>query len=232
MGTAHRFMRRTSNMAKCPKCGVRKGKRPCQPLGAAICSLCCGEHRMRDIDCNEDCPFLEAGEEWQRDRQMARAYHKGRDYVRERWEAFKPRGASEPDFDMVTFCMDIESGIHLFHRNHPRLLDSDVLTALEGVRMSYSPVSLPPSARNPLEEALLSRLERATQGKDRRLSSDDRRQCTEAVMASVKRHASGNPDSTRYLEFIAPYFSELPMSMLEPDSGKTERKPGSLLWTP
>jgi hypothetical protein len=45
-------------MATCRYCEHRKGKRSCPALAGAICSACCGQHRLRDIDCPADCVHL------------------------------------------------------------------------------------------------------------------------------------------------------------------------------
>lgn len=43
---------------KCVKCGARKGKRACPALQGDICAPCCGEHRLKTIDCPADCSWL------------------------------------------------------------------------------------------------------------------------------------------------------------------------------
>ena len=42
----------------CCHCGHRKGKRSCPALAGAICSRCCGQHRLVEIDCPSDCIHL------------------------------------------------------------------------------------------------------------------------------------------------------------------------------
>ena len=48
-------------MAVCPLCRSRKGKRSCPALRTAICSVCCGEKRLVEISCPQDCVYLEQG---------------------------------------------------------------------------------------------------------------------------------------------------------------------------
>ena len=50
---------------KCVTCRQRKGKRPCPAKGAGICSQCCGEKRVIEIDCPPDCHYLTAGQQYQ-----------------------------------------------------------------------------------------------------------------------------------------------------------------------
>ena len=45
-------------MATCLHCEHRKGKRSCPALAGAICATCCGQHRLRDIDCPTGCVHL------------------------------------------------------------------------------------------------------------------------------------------------------------------------------
>jgi hypothetical protein len=45
-------------MATCSYCEQRKGKRSCPALGGTICSQCCGQHRLQDIDCPSACIYL------------------------------------------------------------------------------------------------------------------------------------------------------------------------------
>ncbi|HET7502373.1 MAG TPA: MbcA/ParS/Xre antitoxin family protein [Kofleriaceae bacterium] len=45
-------------MASCKYCDQRKGKRSCPALGGAICSQCCGQHRLVEIVCPSDCVYL------------------------------------------------------------------------------------------------------------------------------------------------------------------------------
>lgn len=45
-------------MATCLHCGHRKGKRSCPALAGTICATCCGQHRLRDIDCPAGCVHL------------------------------------------------------------------------------------------------------------------------------------------------------------------------------
>ena len=48
---------------KCAVCNQRKAKRPCPAKGSSICSLCCGEKRVLELNCPETCEYLKAGRE-------------------------------------------------------------------------------------------------------------------------------------------------------------------------
>jgi hypothetical protein len=48
---------------KCVLCDQRKAKRFCPAKNALICAQCCGEKRVLEIDCPENCTYLKAGRE-------------------------------------------------------------------------------------------------------------------------------------------------------------------------
>jgi hypothetical protein len=46
---------------KCLVCNQRKAKRFCPAKGSQICPQCCGEKRILELDCPENCQYLESG---------------------------------------------------------------------------------------------------------------------------------------------------------------------------
>jgi hypothetical protein len=46
---------------KCGLCDLKRAKRHCPAKSALICPQCCGEKRVLEIDCPENCPYLIAG---------------------------------------------------------------------------------------------------------------------------------------------------------------------------
>ena len=46
-------------MVKCWFCKTQKGKRYCAPIDNVLCPICCGENRLKRIDCIEECRYLE-----------------------------------------------------------------------------------------------------------------------------------------------------------------------------
>jgi hypothetical protein len=46
---------------KCPVCNQKKAKRFCPAKGTQVCPHCCGEKRILEIDCPDDCQYLESG---------------------------------------------------------------------------------------------------------------------------------------------------------------------------
>jgi hypothetical protein len=45
--------------AKCGYCGKRAAKRFCPTLDKLICPVCCGENRLKNIDCDKGCRYLD-----------------------------------------------------------------------------------------------------------------------------------------------------------------------------
>ena len=54
-------------MSRCLHCQQRKGKRSCSVLQGPICSVCCGQHRGREIACPLDCQCFKTKEPEQPD---------------------------------------------------------------------------------------------------------------------------------------------------------------------
>ena len=46
----------------CPLCQKRPAKRACPALRQDICAVCCATKRLVEIQCTEDCRYLEAGQ--------------------------------------------------------------------------------------------------------------------------------------------------------------------------
>lgn len=65
-------MRESSHLQECPHCNSRKARRPCPVLGS-ICTVCCGRHRRREIDCPEECTYLFGTAEVERASEVVRS---------------------------------------------------------------------------------------------------------------------------------------------------------------
>ncbi len=120
--------------AVCDYCHTRKGKRPCPALGS-ICSLCCGENRLTKINCPADCPYLEAGTDYQRQRVGELFRQDRRRAYREVFEIGGEKAAGLLNLiEIVCFSY--------FH-NKPSGLDGEVVAALEFIRRLLSPLHFP-----------------------------------------------------------------------------------------
>jgi hypothetical protein len=57
-------------MARCPLCSERSAKRFCPAKQTMICAVCCGTKREVEIDCPGSCVHLQAGREYESERQQ------------------------------------------------------------------------------------------------------------------------------------------------------------------
>ena len=137
-------------MAKCPICGKRTANRNCPALGKAICSICCGEQRLKTIACPRDCPYLVAAEEKLREKrakELSREWERLFAFLRE-----KGRDRLIPLLDILR--EGIANGLYDMDAT-----DAEVVAALEYCASKLSPIELLERAPNllgrALEEALL-----------------------------------------------------------------------------
>ncbi len=120
---------------KCAYCHASKGKRSCPALGGLICSTCCGENRLTKIACPADCPYLEAGTDYQRQRIGDLFRQDRRRAYREVFDLGGEKAAGL--FNLIEIAC-----VSYFH-DKPTGLDGEVVTALEFIRRLLSPLHFP-----------------------------------------------------------------------------------------
>lgn len=115
-------------MAKCGYCNKRKGKRYCPSLDRVICSQCCGENRLKNIDCPSDCKYL-IHESYQQNLQKAKQFKEllnivphGKDN-----DIFQDDRAKTIAYFLEYFFADT------YVKGYFNLIDSHVLEALQDV---------------------------------------------------------------------------------------------------
>ena len=121
-------------MAKCIYCQQKKGKRICKALNGDICTLCCGQHREKDIRCPSDCPFASIKQTYyiQKDedvflKHITDFFHKV--YTKNR----------EPGKNFLIF---LDTKIYEQFFNKPNTTDNNVRSLLKALRARLSPVQL------------------------------------------------------------------------------------------
>ncbi len=133
-------------MSKCLYCHERKGKRPCPALHGAICSQCCGTHRVVSIACHSDCVYLDANVEYQQKRAGDHFEQERRAFYRELLEQSGDKAAEFFYFlEAVTFK-------HFHARSDAQ--DGEVIAAIQALRRSFSPIHVPEGMAPPFTEAL------------------------------------------------------------------------------
>ncbi len=120
---------------RCVYCHTAKGKRACPALGGLICSTCCGENRLTKIDCPADCPYLESGTDYQRQRVGDLFRGERRRAYREVFEIGGEKAAGL--LNLIEFVC-----FSYFH-NKPTGLDGEVVMALDFIRRLLSPLHFP-----------------------------------------------------------------------------------------
>lgn len=113
---------------KCVLCDQKKGKRFCPAKNGLICPQCCGEKRVLELDCPENCEYLKAGRD-----------HEVDDYGR-RLRAMDPdiagvlREALGAHQDVVARLEYVLARERLSDRN---LTDNDVIAAVDVLLETY-----------------------------------------------------------------------------------------------
>ena len=120
---------------KCVYCQTGRGKRSCPALNGLICSACCGENRLVKINCPADCPHLEVGTDYQRQRVGDLFRQDRRRAYREVFDIGGEKAAGLLNLiEVVCFSY--------FH-GKSTALDGEVIAALEFVRRLLSPLHFP-----------------------------------------------------------------------------------------
>ena len=133
-------------MSKCIYCQERKGKRPCPALGGAICSQCCGTHRIVSIACHADCVYLDTNVEYQQKRVGDQFEQERRAFYKDLLEQSGDKAAEMFYFlEAVTFK-------HFQAKSDAQ--DGEVIAAIQALRRSFSPIHVPEGMAPPFTEAL------------------------------------------------------------------------------
>lgn len=202
-------------MAKCVKCKKRKGKRYCAALGGYLCNLCCGLLREKDIDCPQDCSFLEKHKPYQEKRSIEK-------------EQALLRGAS-PEEDilkderMAWLAFHIEAPLKENGEKDKSFTDKDALKALEYAKEKIEKekrILIAPEdrsrAKNVIGEAVFQNIERCRYegkivlpGDAGGYKKEEKINCLKRVMISVKFLAKGNYKGRNYVEMLIKQFSKI-----------------------
>ncbi|MBS0149944.1 MAG: hypothetical protein JSR31_03325 [Nitrospira sp.] len=122
-------------MNACAYCHDRKGKRPCPALSGSICSLCCGEHRITRISCPTDCVYLDTGSDYQQKRLSEQFLPVRREFYRELDESGGQKAVALFNLiEVITFS---------YFEGRRDGQDAEVITALQALRRTLSPLHVP-----------------------------------------------------------------------------------------
>ncbi|MCL6566350.1 MAG: hypothetical protein K6U09_07985 [Acidobacteriia bacterium] len=112
----------------CPLCQKRTAKRWCPAKGERICAVCCGTEREVTVDCPSDCEFLIAARRYEADHRPS----------------LPPEAVPYPDVAVTVELLHelrpvlAELGLEILKlsREHPPMVDADVLAALHALTES------------------------------------------------------------------------------------------------
>lgn len=133
-------------MSKCLYCHERKGKRPCPALRGAICSQCCGTHRVVSIACHSDCVYLDMNVEYQQKRVGDQFEQERRALYKELLEKWGDKAAE------VFYFLEAVTFKHFQSRSDAQ--DGEVIAAIQTLRRSFSPIHVPEGMAPPFTETL------------------------------------------------------------------------------
>ncbi len=185
-------------VAKCPKCG-RKARRRCPALVGNICSRCCGELRLRELDCPADCVFLE-GEGYQQKRRHERSMSVGRPLL----EVTKHAAKSDADW---RFLMTLQAEVFAFSQSDGSLDDDAIVRGLDGFKgligRIYVASTLPTRLAQHLEERADSREELSASAA---LPDERRVELVDSLISVVKKQARQREP---YTDLLTSFFTQL-----------------------
>ena len=195
-------------MAKCPVCGTRKGKRECPALDQAICSTCCGRHRLDKIQCPPDCTHL-GGEHYQHKRRGERAQSRGKAFISRLDGRF-------PDPGPRRFAWAVCSDLYWWQAHLATPTNREVAEALTDTAERIATTIHLGTPPTPLVEYLTFLIREGKNYKaaeeSASLTGERKRRTLEVAANAARSHDAGSESSTSYCQEIASFFNELNFS--------------------
>ncbi len=119
-------------MAKCWYCQTSKGKRYCAPIDDVLCPVCCAKNRLKNIECNDNCIYLE-GVTFQKKREEEREFSRLIESV--------PHGKHDDIFNnanVAEIAFEIETLVRTFYlEGKNRITDKLVFESYKKVYQIY-----------------------------------------------------------------------------------------------
>ena len=183
-------------MTKCPSCGQRKGQRSCPALGAAICSLCCGTKRQKEIACPESCQYLQTGLAYQKHREMVQTIPEliRTTFPTEEHDVFRIPAA-------IAFAHPIETRIAQAFYKDPKVNDETVYDALSRLywhRIGREPVL---NAENECERVVFQAVQDAEAANPDQ-PADLKDKTILRILRAIRMMTGGRFGNRVYLSFI------------------------------
>ena len=179
-------------MAKCARCGERKGNRFCPGLNASICSLCCGTKREKEIRCLESCLYLKSGKDYQLGREIDKRISS--DLRGETTDVFEADEVNEFVMALERFFIDE------FYRDREvnDLRINEALTKIYAFQKGILPAL---EGENRAEELILLKF-REVNRKFSNLSEDLKARAILRIIKSIRSSSGDALGNRNYLEMI------------------------------
>ncbi len=190
---------------KCILCDQRKGRRFCPAKNATICTQCCGEKRIVEVDCPETCAYLKIGRSYERDHVGARYFQPDNPIEQEKMSRVLR------DFEPV--MVDVQTLIAIERKSSKDLVDAEVAEALDcllkTLRTEERGVIYETTSNNLRVESLRRQIGaiiqsyRYPQESDRpRLHLKGALECLEVIRAVIARHMEAGSSSRSFVDFL------------------------------
>ncbi|MFP4081171.1 MAG: hypothetical protein ACLFVG_00280 [Candidatus Aminicenantes bacterium] len=203
-------------MAKCAKCKKRKAKRYCIALGESLCSLCCGLLREKEIHCPPDCTFLKQHKPYQEKRMVEKKAPSsperdltGKDILNDQrmaWLAFHIEMPLKEMSDRNTLFTDKDAVLALQYAKEKLIKGKGILL------LPYGEMG----PKNEAGEAIFKNMEECRYqrkvilpGEKDTYNQQEKIDCLDRIILSVKFKAKGNFDGHRYLQNLRQRFDRL-----------------------
>ncbi len=198
---------------KCTLCGERKGKRFCPAKNTSICTQCCGEKRVVEIDCPSDCVYLSSGHTYQSIKKYSAQLQQEKDPLQRKklYETGQQFGRlfGEIERTIIGYAADLQT-----------LTDQHLLQAVSLLKETYRTeqkgVIYEHSSANPLVQALVrdlrASLEELRTQQDRDfpiLKTTNLLDCLEVLEQDIGYHLERASERGSYLGFIKKNHPEL-----------------------
>lgn len=185
-------------MAKCWFCKTKKGKRYCAPIENVLCPICCGENRLKRIDCLEGCRYLE-GVVYQKERNEEKEFSKLMESVPhgQHDDIFKDTGVALMAFEIESLIRDI------YITGNLRVTDKAIFESYKKIyQFHVNKLQRKELELDGLTKELLNLYERNVKMWEFNMPNDRIGQVFLRLMISIKKMSGGRMGEFGYLNYL------------------------------
>jgi len=185
-------------MAKCWFCKTKKGKRYCTSIENVLCPICCGENRLKRIDCPEECRYLE-GVVYQKERNEEKEFSKLMESI--------PHGPYDDIFKdpaVALMAFEIESLIrNIYISGNLRITDRTIFESYKKIyKFHVNKIQKEELELDELTKELLNLYERNIKIWELNMPNDRIGQVFLRLMLSIKKMSGGRMGEYGYLNYL------------------------------